>query len=127
MIKGLEKRFPGIGKNIVFWNLATPLSHEHYINATRGNLYGIEKSRRQVGPGAFPIESEIPGLYMCGASTESHGVAGVTASGLTAAKKILGCKKSDLLNQNGPELKIYPSEDISKWPQELQNKIEQTD
>jgi len=124
MIKGLDKRFPGIGKNITFWNLATPLSHESYINASRGNLYGLEKSRRQVGPGAFPIVSEIPGLYMCGASTESHGVAGVTASGLTAAKKILGCKKSDLLKQNGPELIIYPSEDISKWPEALREKMD---
>jgi hypothetical protein len=31
----------------VFWSLATPLTNEHYINATQGNLYGIEKSRKE--------------------------------------------------------------------------------
>ncbi|MBM4423582.1 MAG: hypothetical protein FJ030_09350 [Chloroflexi bacterium] len=61
---------------------------------------------------------------MCGASTESHGVAGVTASGLSAARQILNCRTSDLLRQNGPELPIYPSEDVSKWPEHLRKRIE---
>ena len=124
LFRKLEKFVPGITKNIVFWNLATPLTNEHYINATRGNQYGISKSRRQVGPGSFPIRTEIEGLFLCGANTVSHGVAGVTASGLMAAKSILGCKTEDLLKQNGAEMKIYPSEDISAWPENLQKKIE---
>ena len=123
LFKRLEKFVPGISKYIVFWSLATPLTNKHYINATRGNQYGISKSRRQVGPGAFPIKTEVDGLYMCGASTLSHGVAGATASGLAAAKSILGCSTSDLLTQNGPPIEIYPSEDISQWPEHLQKKI----
>jgi phytoene dehydrogenase-like protein len=71
----------------------------------RGNLYGIEKSRKQIGPWAFPVQSEIEGLLMCGASTESHGVAGVTGSGRTAARMILRCRTSELLTQRGPELR----------------------
>ena len=77
----------------------------------------------QVGPGAFPIQTEIPGLYMVGASTLSHGVAGATSSGLAAARKILGCRTADLLTQNGPELRIYPSEDPGAWPAALQERI----
>jgi hypothetical protein len=100
------------------------LTNEHYINATRGNLYGIEKSRKQVGPWAFPVQSEIEGLLMCGASTESHGVAGVTGSGLTAARTILKCRMSELLTQHGPELRIYPSEDSTQWPPDLRERIE---
>ncbi|MBT3320789.1 MAG: NAD(P)/FAD-dependent oxidoreductase [Anaerolineae bacterium] len=123
LFRKLEKHVPGISQHIVFWSLATPLTNEHYLNATRGNQYGISKSRRQVGPGAFPIRTEIEGLFLCGASTISHGVAGVTASGLAAAKSILGCKISDLLKQNGAEMKIYPSDDISAWPESLQKKI----
>ncbi|HEY52424.1 MAG TPA: NAD(P)/FAD-dependent oxidoreductase [Caldilineae bacterium] len=124
MFQALERRVPGISKHIVFWSLGTPLTNEHFINATRGNLYGIAKSRTQVGPGAFPVQSEFEGLLLCGASTISHGVAGVTASGLAAARKILGCRTRDLLQMNGPELRIYPSEDVSQWPEELQAKIE---
>ena len=84
MVRGLEKHVPGLSKHIVFYSLGTPLTNEHYLNATRGNLYGIEKSPTQVGPWAFSPRTEFEGLYLCGASTVSHGVAGVTASGLTA-------------------------------------------
>jgi phytoene dehydrogenase-like protein len=78
----------------------------HFLNVTQGNLYGIAKSRSQVGPGAFPVQTEIKGLLMVGASTLSHGVVGVQASGLAAARKILHCTTADLLSQNGPELHI---------------------
>lgn len=124
MFKGLEKRIPGISDHITYWTLGTPLTTKHYLNCVDGNLYGIEKNASQVGPGAFPIKTEIDGLYLCGASTSSHGVAGATGSGLNAAKLILGCKVSDLLNKNGPALEIYPSEDLSKWPDKLQKQIE---
>jgi all-trans-retinol 13,14-reductase len=123
LFRKLERHVPGISKHIVYYSLATPLTNGHYINSTRGNLYGISKSRRQVGPGAFPIRTEIDGLYMCGASTLSHGVAGATRSGLAAAANILDCKISDLLTQNGPPMEIYPSDDISKWPEHLKKKI----
>lgn len=123
MFQTLEKHIPGISEQVVYWNLGTPLTNEFYLNATRGNQYGISKSRRQVGPGSFPVKTEIEGLYMCGASTLSHGVAGVTSSGLVAAKSILGCSTADLLTQNGPELQIYPAEDISQWPEDLTKKM----
>jgi len=123
MFQSLEKRIPGISKHITFWSLGTPLTNEYFINTTRGSLYGIAKSRTQVGPGAFPIQTEIEGLLMCGASTLSHGVAGATSSGLAAAKKILNCSTADLLIQNGPEIQIYPSNDITQWPEHLQRRI----
>ena len=124
MFQGLERRVPGISKHVVFWSLGTPLTNEHYINATRGNLYGLEKSRSQSGPLGFTIDTAFDGLYMVGSSTLSHGVSGATSTGLVAARKILGCRTAELLNQNGPDLRIYPSEDISQWPEALQKRIE---
>jgi phytoene dehydrogenase-like protein len=44
MVRGLEKHVPGLSKHIVFSSLGTPLTNEHFLNATRGNLYGIAKS-----------------------------------------------------------------------------------
>ncbi len=124
MFKAIEKRVPGISDHIVFWNLGTPLTNEHYINVTRGSLYGIEKNRRQVGPRAYPAQTEFEGLLMCGASTSNFGVSGVTSTGLQVAAAILNCSTDDLLIQNGPELQIYPSEDISSWPENLRKRIE---
>jgi phytoene dehydrogenase-like protein len=124
MVRGLEKRIPGLSKHIVYYSLGTPLSNEHYLNATRGNLYGIEKSPTQVGPFAFSPRTEFDGLYLCGASTISHGVAGVTASGIDAAKAVLHCRTRDLLKQNGPSMTFLPSEDVSAWPEYLKRKME---
>jgi len=118
----------------------TPLTNEHYLNATRGNLYGIEKSARQVGrlpsrkdigtmwrawPGwSFSPRTEFDGLHLCGASTLSHGVAGVTQSGIDAAKAVLNCRTRDLLKQDDPSLTFLPSEDVSQWPENLRRKME---
>ncbi len=126
MFQALEKRVPGISKHVTFWSLATPLTNEHYINATRGNLYGTAKNKSQIGPLGFPVDAPFEGLYMVGASTLSHGVFGATSTGLAAAKQILNCRHSDMLQQNGPELRIYPAEDISKWPEDLQKRIKWT-
>jgi len=123
MIKGLEERIPGLSKRIVYWTLGTPITNQHYINSTNGNLYGIAKSIRQLGPLGFGTTTEFDGLLLCGASTQSHGVAGVTSTGLAAARKVLDCSNEDLLIRNGPEIQIYPAEDTSKWPAELQEKI----
>ncbi|MBC8330504.1 MAG: NAD(P)/FAD-dependent oxidoreductase [Anaerolineae bacterium] len=110
MFQALEGRVPGICDHIKFWSLATPLTNEHYINATRGNLYGISKSITQVGPGAFPVQTEIDGLLMVGASTLSHGVSGATATGIAAARKILNCRTEELFTQKGPALRIHESD-----------------
>ena len=110
MFRTIEKRIPGLREKVVFHNLATPLTNEHFINASYGNIYGIEKSRKQIGPGSFPVQTEFKNLFMCGASTLSHGIAGVTMSGLTAAARILKCNRSELLKQNGAGLIVEQSE-----------------
>jgi len=127
MVRGLEKHVPGLSKHIVFYSLGTPLTNEHYLNATRGNLYGIEKSPTQVGPWAFSPRTEFDGLFMCGASTTSHGVAGVTQSGIDAAKAVLDCRTRDILIQNGSSPTFLPSEDVSVWPEHLKKKMERGD
>ncbi len=123
MLDTLDQRVPGLRENVVFYELATPLTNRHYVNVTRGNLYGLAKTRGQVGPGAFPVDADVDGLFMVGASTVSHGVAGATFSGLQAASEILGQGVGDLLDGEGPELTIYPSERPEDWPEELQQRI----
>ncbi len=127
MVRGLEKHVPGLSKHIVFSSLGTPLTNEHYLNATRGNLYGIEKSPAQVGPWAFQPRTAFDGLFLCGASTLSHGVSGVTASGIDAAKAVLNCRSDDILTRKGPGPRFLPSEDITQWPEDLRKKIERGD
>jgi phytoene dehydrogenase-like protein len=124
MVRGLEKRIPGLSKHIVYYSLGTPLTNEHYLNATRGNLYGIDKRPSQVGPFAFSPRTEFEGLYLCGQSTLSHGVAGVTASGIDAAKAVLNCRSRDILTQRGNGPQFLQAEDTSAWPEYLKRKME---
>jgi len=97
MLHTLEKTIPNIREHIIEKEFATPLTNEHYINATRGNVYGTAKNLKQIGPFAYKPKSEIDNLYLCGASILSHGVAGASFSGVTTAANILGCKQDDLL------------------------------
>jgi len=115
MVRGLEKRIPGLNKHIVYYSLGTPLTNEHYLNATRGNLYGIDKRPSQVGPLGFTARTEFEGLFLCGQSTTSHGVAGVTASGVEAAKAILNCRSRDILTGTGEGPRFLQAEEECQW------------
>ena len=53
---------------------------------------------------------------MCGTGAGSHGIAGVTASVINAAKAMLNCHIRDILTQNGASLTFLPPEDVSQWP-----------
>jgi len=77
-----------------------------------------------VGPLAFSPRTEFEGLYLCGASTLSHGVAGVTQSGIDAAKAVLNCRTRNILKQGGASLTFLLSEDVSAWPKYLRKKME---
>ena len=114
MLEFLNERVPSIKDSIVFKNLSTPLTVKHYINSHAGNIYGTDKILKQIGPFGYTTKTEVPNLYLCGASTFSHGVAGVIGTGLQAAATILKCKKSTLLDQNGPPIKISLSEAAAK-------------
>lgn len=120
MFDVVEEIVPGLRDHTVFHSLGTPLTNRFYVNSTAGNLYGVEKSLRQSGPFGWKTRSAVPGLYMVGASTTGHGVAGATMSGLFAAKDIVGCGVFDLLDPGGPSLRTFPAEAPDTWPAELQ-------
>jgi hypothetical protein len=81
-------------------------------------VYGTEKTLNQVGPFSYKNKTEIENLYLCGASTLSHGVGGATHSGLAAAAAILNCHKDDLLVEDAHQkLRIYDAEDQTTWPE----------
>jgi hypothetical protein len=52
-------------------------------------------------------------LYLCGASTLSHGVAGMAQSGVDAAKAVLNCCTRDILTGTGSGPLFLQVEDVS--------------
>lgn len=116
-LNNIEKIIPGAKNHIVQAELGTPKTNEFYVNSTKGNVYGTEKTLRQVGPFSYKNKSEIENLYLCGASTLSHGVGGATHSGVNAAALILGCTPSDLMIEDANQrIRIYEADDAQSWP-----------
>ena len=123
LMNNLEKIIPNAKKHVVQAELGTPKTNEFYINSTRGNVYGTEKTLNQVGPFSFKNKTEIENFFLCGSSTLSHGVSGATHSGVSAASAILNCKPDDLLVKNlDQKLRIYDAEDVSTWPEWVHKK-----
>ena len=124
MINGLENAIPGISKHIIQKDLGTPLTNKYYVNTTDGNIYGTEKSLKHIGPFAYKAKSEIENLYLCGASILSHGVAGVSHSGVDTAAQILKCDPDELKKpQEDQHIRIYEAEDATDYPEWMLKKI----
>ncbi len=124
-LNNVEKVIPGAKQHIIQAELGTPKTNKYFINSTDGNVYGTEKTFKQIGPFTFKNKSEIENLYLCGASTLSHGVTGATYSGVEAAAKILGTTSKELLkDKEGQYVRIYDAEDATSWPAWVHDKME---
>lgn len=118
LLNNVESVIPGAKQHIVQAELGTPKTNEFYINSTKGNVYGTEKTLRQVGPFSYKNKTEIENLFLCGASTLSHGVGGATHSGLAAAAAILKCHADDFMVEHpDQQLRIYDAENPEEWPE----------
>lgn len=122
-LNNLEELIPNVRNFVVQAELGTPLTNKFYINSTNGNVYGTEKTLSQVGPFSFKNKTEIENLFLCGASTLSHGITGATYSGLETAAKILNCTSDDLLIEDESQfVKIYDAEDEETWSEFIKQK-----
>ncbi|MEB2313100.1 MAG: NAD(P)/FAD-dependent oxidoreductase [Sorangiineae bacterium] len=91
LLSAAERALPGLSEQVVFSELATPLTHSRYTLSTGGTSYGIALTPSQFlhrRPGA---RTEIRGLVLAGASLRTgHGVMGAMMSGVFAAAEIAG-------------------------------------
>ncbi len=124
LMNTFKRILPAVHKNIIHIEVGTPITNEHYIKSTKGNVYGTEKGFMQTGPFSYKAKTEIENLYMCGASIMSHGVAGSSYSGVKTAAEILGCREEDLIQKDETQvLRVYDAEDNSEWPQWIHQRI----
>jgi all-trans-retinol 13,14-reductase len=124
MVRGLEKRIPGLSKHIVYYSLGTPLTNEHYLNATRGNLYGIDKRPSQVGP--WPSR-RAPSSTACTCAGKARSAMAWQASPLRGSvrrRPCSNCRSSDILTQKGPGPMFLQAEEPGTWPEHLKKKME---
>lgn len=97
LLETAERVIPGLRERIDWQEAASPLTQERFTRSTGGTSYGIEFATDQMGPLRIGPETDVAGLYLCGASTPSgHGIGSVLRSGVVAAGAVL---ETDLLRQ----------------------------
>lgn len=96
LLAAADRVIPGVGASVVYSEVATPLTHSRFTASTGGTPYGIAAIPSQALFHRVPVLPEVRGLYLCGSSALSHGVAGAMRSGVAAATRILGRNPLDL-------------------------------
>ena len=120
LLAAAERVIPGIGGHVDWKESATPVTQERFTRSTGGTSYGIEFSLDQSGPLRLGPATEVPGLFLCGASTPSgHGIANVLRGGVMAAGAVV---ERDLLRAvregrvlGAPERLPEPQSDWDPW------------
>ncbi len=85
----VDEMMPGFIRNVVWEECATPLTQERFTLSTGGTSYGLEHSPDQFLTKRLPFQTEIPGLYLCGANTVfGHGIGGAMMSGLACGNTV---------------------------------------
>jgi phytoene dehydrogenase-like protein len=85
-----ESVVPGLREHVDWKEAATPVTQERFTRSTGGTSYGIELAADQLGPLRPGPVTDVPGLFLAGASTQSGaGIAGVMNGGLATASAVL--------------------------------------
>ncbi|MFF7752098.1 phytoene desaturase family protein [Streptomyces sp. NPDC007971] len=96
---------PRLREHIVWREASTPLTQERFTRSTGGACYGLELATDQIGPRRPGARTELPGLFLTGASTVwGPGVSGAVTGGVGTAGAVLGAG-SDGRGQGGPCLR----------------------
>lgn len=93
LIESARAVFPAIRDEIVYSEVATPLTHGRYTSATGGTSYGIAATPAQFLWNRPSAKTEIQGLFLCGASARTgHGIVSSMVSGVVAASAVAGSR-----------------------------------
>ncbi|GIJ48419.1 phytoene dehydrogenase [Virgisporangium aliadipatigenens] len=87
---------PGLREHIVWREASTPVTHERFTLSSLGSSYGIEMAADQIGPRRPGPRTELPGLWLTGASTASgNGIVGAVWGGMNTAGAVLRRRFAD--------------------------------
>jgi phytoene desaturase len=91
LIRIVEERYiPGLSKQCVVMEAATPVTLERYTANEKGASYGLAPTPRQIGRGRPANRTALPGLYLAGHYTRpAHGIVGAAISGRFVADMIM--------------------------------------
>ena len=83
-----ETYFPDLAKQVVFRELATPLSTVSITGHRKGAFYGLDVTPDRMLSGALRMKTPIKGLYLSGQDVASPGIPGAMWGGVLCAGTI---------------------------------------
>jgi phytoene dehydrogenase-like protein len=85
-----EARLPGLRDLVVYRELATPLSFEHFTGHARGAVYGLPATPRRFAMRSPGPRTSVHGLLLTGCDVGTLGIIGAMMGGVMSAATALG-------------------------------------
>ncbi|HEY9646860.1 MAG TPA: NAD(P)/FAD-dependent oxidoreductase, partial [Chroococcidiopsis sp.] len=90
MMDSVRDLIPDVDAYIRMKVYGTPTTSEHYLGQPQGNIYGAKLIPRQVGLNRLGFTTELPNLFLVGASAGYPSVPGVLGNGMNVVEMLTG-------------------------------------
>lgn len=81
---------PDVDRYVRMKIYGTPTTSEHYLGQPQGNIYGAKLVPRQVGLNRLGYKTELPNLFLVGATAGYPSVPGVISNGMDVVELMTG-------------------------------------
>ena len=102
LMQSVRDLIPDIDKYIRMKIFGTPTTSEYYLGQPEGNMYGAKLIPQQIGLNRLGYKTELPNLFLVGASAGYPSVPGVISNGMDLVELITG----EVIRQRKPELLV---------------------
>lgn len=90
VMKSVRDIIPDIDKYIRMKIFGTPTTSEYFLGKPKGNMYGAKLISRQIGLNRLGYKTELPNLFLVGATAGYPSVPGVISNGMDVAELLTG-------------------------------------
>jgi all-trans-retinol 13,14-reductase len=90
LLKELYKQLPQLEGKVDCYELSTPLTTQHFVNYSKGEIYGLDHSPSRFRQAFLVPRTPIKNFYLTGQDIVTAGVAGALFSGMLTAMAITG-------------------------------------
>ena len=105
VMTGVRDLIPDIDKYIRMKIFGTPTTSEYYLGQPQGNMYGAKLIPKQIGLNRLGYKTELPNLFLVGASAGYPSVPGVISNGMDVVEMLTG----EVIRQRKSELELVVS------------------
>ena len=90
VMNSVRNLIPDIDRYIRLKIFGTPTTSEYFLGQPEGNMYGAKLIPQQIGLNRLGYKTELPNLYLVGATAGYPGVPGVISNGMDVAELLTG-------------------------------------